>query len=42
MVWAAAGVAAWSVATLLATKWFMRRTTLRLWELLLASLLGWL
>jgi hypothetical protein len=39
-MWAAAAVAAWSLATLLATKWFMRRTTLRPWELLLAFLLA--
>jgi hypothetical protein len=40
MTWATAGVAAWSVTARLATKWFMRRTTLRLWELLLAFLLA--
>jgi len=45
---------AWALATLLATRWFLRRTTLRLWEwvaafllavpvaLWLAWLLGWL
>jgi hypothetical protein len=32
--------AAWSLARLLATKWFMRRATLRLWELVLAFLVA--
>ena len=40
MGWAKVAVAVWALATLLATRWFLRRTTLRLWEWVAAFLLA--